>query len=524
MTMPAGLLGDITTASPAEVSRRFQQIITATDWAPATQLFDMLFADLVDQAYQAPRLFTYVDLFAGAGGSSIGLTMAGGQLLFAANHSQTATDTHARNFRNAAHECADLDHYDMRKLPYADILWGSPICTEISPSAGRARRRKPTQQIHPGQAQLLEEAGPVDSTLYERTRATFLDIVRAAEARRFPIVVVENVPEAAIEWELFWWWVEGMIFLGYEWQILCVSAAHVGDETNPHAAQRRNRMYVVFNFKGVPKPDMEPRPASICDDCGPVQGVQHWKRPEGVPTASGRLLRVGNYGPRSGQYFYRCPNQPCGRPVAPIERPAATIIDWSDVGYPIGERAARGDRPLVDNTLNRILRGMREQHRPAVSAASPYQAGASWQRLITAGVTPLIDTMRNHAVPLPAGRDPLTTVTTARHHALVVPYYRTGVAKAAHRHPFDTVTTKDRFALACPADVGDVTMDDVMRASYRLTRPEESARAQRFPRVYEIVGNDTEIRLQVGNAVASNVAQMIGQRCAAVLNRTAAHV
>ena len=47
----------------------------------------------------------------------------------------------------------------------------------------------------------------------ERTRATFHDVIRATEVHRYTAVIVENVPDVVTEWELFDWWVEGMVRL-----------------------------------------------------------------------------------------------------------------------------------------------------------------------------------------------------------------------------------------------------------------------------------------------------------------------
>lgn len=90
--------------------------------------------------------------------------------------------------------------------------------------------------------------------------------------------------------------------------------------------------------------------------------------------------------------------------------------------------------------------------------------------------------------------------------------------------PFGTVATRDTFGLASPQINHKITMDDVMRAKYRMIKADEAALSQRFPRFYDITGNEGERMAQVGNAVPTNVAQMIGQRIAVALNRTAAHV
>lgn len=63
----------------------------------------------------------FTDIFAGAGGSSIGLVAAGLNLKLAANHSRRAITTHAENFVHAEHLIADVTNYDMRKLPRTQV-------------------------------------------------------------------------------------------------------------------------------------------------------------------------------------------------------------------------------------------------------------------------------------------------------------------------------------------------------------------------------------------------------------------
>src|SRR2546429_4946542 len=118
---------------------------------------------------------TFTDIFCGAGGSSIGLAAAGFELKLAANHWERAIQTHAANFTKAEHLCADVNNYDMRRLPKASVLWASPICTEISPAGGRKRSR--------GQGSLFEGEQLPDEA-FERTRATAWDVIRATEAWR----------------------------------------------------------------------------------------------------------------------------------------------------------------------------------------------------------------------------------------------------------------------------------------------------------------------------------------------------
>jgi DNA (cytosine-5)-methyltransferase 1 len=573
------LLGPLDGLTADQINRRFQKIVAAVEWGHLPVLEDGAFAAIVKELQSRPRLFTFVDLFCGAGGSSTGLTMAGGLLLFAANHSRRNIATHSANYPGAEHACADLNHYDMRNIPAgADVLWASPICTELSPAGGTGGSTKKRNRVRPEQGELLK-FGPVAEEEFIRTRATFHDVIRATEVHNFKYVLVENVVEAAWKWRLFGWWLDGMVFLGYGYQIISVSAAHVGDALNPHAPQRRDRMYVVFHRLDCPKPELEPRPVSWCDTCGQVEGVQVFKKPGGTLCASGRYFKVGKYGVRNGQYVYRCPNGACKHAiVTPLERPAAAVIDWTDLGTPIGERPA--DDPLSPNTIRRIERGMRLFAQPRQQGTDPAELayppfldanGGNWNtepvgvdrafRARTASeweglvcppflansnhtddraypvadrgfpaatvkignglVVPpgaFIATARNNVVPTSAW-EPFTGINAGgNHHGLVVPYNRTGVATTTGQ-PMPTQTTKDRCGLAVPAGP-DV---DVMQARYRMIQWHEQARAQRFPASYQWTGNAGERTAGAGNAVASNVACWIGQGIAAALNRTAAH-
>ncbi|WP_020578904.1 DNA cytosine methyltransferase [Actinopolymorpha alba] len=298
---------------------------------------------------------TFTDIFCGAGGSSIGLASAGFELKLAANHWARAIETHSANFTDAEHLCADVNNYDMRRLPTTDVLWASPICTEVSPAGGRRRKGQAHKRTKPAPGQIdLLEFGPISQAGYERTRATFHDVIRATEVHRYKAILVENVVEVASEWELFDWWVNGMLLLGYEVQFVSVSAAHIGGGTIPYAPQWRDRLYLVFTRKGIPLPDVDPRPVAWCSSCDEdVEAFQSWKKP-------GR--RIGKY---RAQYDYRCPSHR-RQTVEPYVLPAATAIDWSDLGTRIGDRK----RPLAAATMRRIQVGLDMFARASVVAVN----------------------------------------------------------------------------------------------------------------------------------------------------------
>jgi DNA (cytosine-5)-methyltransferase 1 len=392
---------------------------------------------------------TYTDIFCGAGGSSIGLTEAGLTLKLAANHWDRAIETHSANFRDAEHLCADVSNYDMRRLPRTRVLWASPICTENSPAGGRKRRPK-------GQLDMFEESGHVPGAGMERTRATFHDVIRATEVHRYDAVIVENVTEAA-DWELFDWWLGGMVLLGYNYQFASVSSAHIGSDENPYAPQWRDRLYIVFTRKGIPLPDVSPRPLAWCPVCvAEVYALQSWKRPE--------RPKIGKYG---RQYVYVCPNTTCAHAVAePFVLPAVSAIDWSDLGTRIGDRK----RPLALNTLRRVSVGLEMfGPQPAIVRANAHDpAGSAYVRARPAFGSPLstVTTTRDEALATPpffamlrgphnAPRgvdEPLATVTTGRNHGLVVPlggYNRTSELTTTDE-PFRTRVVRDTDALVSP--------------------------------------------------------------------------
>ncbi|MEU2558414.1 DNA cytosine methyltransferase [Streptomyces longispororuber] len=494
-----------------------------------------------------------IDLLCGAGGSSTGLVEAGYELILGINHWQLAIDTHAANHRNADHACIDISGFPMRYLPNADVLWASVICTEISPAGGR--RRETHQMDLLDLIDAGEEFEALTKDAFERTRVTGWCVVRAAEAKRFKAIIVENVVEFGLDWILFPKWLEAMELLGYQYQIVCVSSAHIGDDDNLRAPQWRDRMYVVFTLKTMRKPDLEPRPLAPCVECGQdVHAIQSW-HVEGV--------RIGKY---RRDYIYRCPHTRCRHAmVEPYVRPASDIINWHDLGTRIGDRK----KPLGETTMDRIRAGLAKfPHRPSSITlthgkdgtdrayavedrplptrtvkqgdALLVPTGGSWntdpapldvplrtrttresEALVT--VDPFIVEFRNHATARPAS-NPLSSVTAQGNHhglvthagrvperarnTLVVPYRKAAVKTAAE--PIHTLSTRDSAALVRGAP-------DINDCYFRMLKPREQLEGQRFPAKYVVYGTQAEQTMQAGNAVSVNVARWIGKRLEPVL-------
>jgi DNA (cytosine-5)-methyltransferase 1 len=106
--------------------------------------------------------------------------------------------------------------------------------------------------------------------------------------------------------------------------------------------------------------------------------------------------------------------------------------------------------------------------------------------------------------------NPLGSITTHDHHALVIPYRKGVHPHVVDQEPLGTQTTKTSEGLLRP-------QLDIMDCYYRTLRSHEHLAAQRFTRDYVVVGNEGQRTLQAGNAVAVNCARFIGERLMAVL-------
>jgi len=191
---------------------------------------------------RAPIERTAIDLFAGGGGSSLGLTAAGFEILAAANHWPTSVRTHELNHPHTQHFTANLAETDFRLFPRARFAWGSPSCVWHARAGGR---KKPPAEVE----QLRADAGAI-------SRATAFAIVEAAEVWGFDGVIVENVQEFA-DWTLFDAWRGLMHALGYQSQTVVLDSATVGPVP---VAQHRKRLYVVFTRAGNVDLSLDPAP------------------------------------------------------------------------------------------------------------------------------------------------------------------------------------------------------------------------------------------------------------------------
>lgn len=213
-----------------------------------------------------------IDLFAGAGGFSTGATMAGVQVVWAANHWPAAVQVHANNHPNTIHLCQDLQQADWTQVPAHDLLMASPACQGHSRARGKER-------LH-----------------HDAQRATAWAVISAAECHRPASVLVENVPEFA-KWALFPAWCSAMGALGYALSPMILDAADHG------VAQHRRRLFIVCTRGKHPVELSLPNrdhigAASIIDfDSG------KWSSINKLGRSVSTLTRIANGRARFGQRF-----------------------------------------------------------------------------------------------------------------------------------------------------------------------------------------------------------------------------
>jgi DNA (cytosine-5)-methyltransferase 1 len=289
------------------------------------------------------------DIFCGAGGSSLGLEFVccpycGRSLIRvtqAINHWDLAVLAHNANFPHADHDVHDVEEIPPSRFRRTQLLWASPECVNHTNCKGK------------------RDAGPEA----QRSRATFKDIVRFTAYHRYDVVIVENVVEARLWCEhencacgaAFDAWFRAMLDEGYEGQVV-----YFNSQFALPTPQSRDRMYVIFWRRGLPRPDLGFRPMSWCSNCQEVvRGVQTWK-PASRGSARETVREWGRYG---AQYIYACPNAGCGRPVSPAVVGARSIIDFSLPIERIADKPARacsacGRRhPVACKTRRRITAG-----------------------------------------------------------------------------------------------------------------------------------------------------------------------
>lgn len=238
-----------------------------------------------------------IDLFAGLGGFSAGAELAGVDVVWAANHWQSAVDIHAANHPGAAHACQDLHQTNWRDVPAHDLLLASPCCQGHSRARGK------------------DNGNPQ----HDASRSTAWSVVSAAEYHRPAFAVIENVPEFT-QWSLYPAWCAAMDALGY-----CLTPTIV-DAADHGVPQHRERLFIVAVRAArplmlrLPKREHVPASSFIDFDAGKWSPID---RPGRAP-ATLRRVAAGrrSFGDRFVMPYYGGGSGLTGRSIG---RPIGTI-------------------------------------------------------------------------------------------------------------------------------------------------------------------------------------------------------
>ncbi|MEQ5834195.1 DNA cytosine methyltransferase [Marinobacter sp. NFXS9] len=291
------------------------------------------------------------DLFAGGGGASTGYEIGTDQPIhFAINHDEDAISQHEANHPGARHYHSDVFEVDpvvvVRDFNGRPIghLHASPDCTDHSQAAGGQPRKKAIRSlawvIHKWAGrvrprvitmenveQMLNWAPLVAKRCRTTGRVVKLDGSIAAPGERVPVQEQYLVPDKRRKGHNWRHFVDGLRAMGYTVQWRTMRACDYG------AATTRERLFLQARCDG--QPIVWPKPTYS----------EH---------------------PKAGQKKWR---------------PAADIIDWSIPAPSIFTRK----RPLADNTLRRIAKGIQkfvlDSADPFIIPIANYGAGESVQSI-----------------------------------------------------------------------------------------------------------------------------------------------
>lgn len=432
-----------------------------------------------------------IDGFAGGGGASCGLKMAGIEVTIAINHDPAAIRMHTVNHPKTLHLTEDIFQVDLVKYldpdDTVDVMWASPDCTSHSKAKG-GQPRELGLRILPWAVyrlckQILTITGHLPSMLF---------MENVEEIQEWGPLNKKGQPIQSKKGREYRRFITSMKKIGFKFESRILVAADFGAPTT------RKRWYAVFRSDG--KAIRWPEPT-------------HSKDPGGM------------------------------FPLKPWV-PVADVLDFTDLGSSIFERS----KPLADATLRRIANGIRK-----FIAENPHPYFLTDQQSLpfliqyhsetTAGDVrgqtvsePLktIDTSNRYALvsvfitkfyKTGTGQEvtePLHTITTSPGHfglvsVFLIKYYGTGNGQTVSE-PLATITTKDRFGMVSTIMLQDGEKYAIADIRMRMLKPEELKLAQGFPKDYiidhDIDGNPYPISEQVakiGNSVVPIMAMLIAK-------------
>jgi len=222
------------------------------------------------QDLHARGLRIAADLFAGAGGLSLGLEMSGWRVVVGVDHDPESVETHRHHFGGLAldWDLSDSDKVEeiarLIRAAGVELLAGGPPCQPFS-KAGRSKIR---HRVREGLRDPYDER--------RELWRSFLEVVRLATPRA---VLMENVPDMALDREMFI-----LRTIVHELEVMGYSVEERVVETSKYGVpQHRQRLILVALANGTSFtwPTEVPSKVSVWNAIGDLPQVEGGWRPEG---------------------------------------------------------------------------------------------------------------------------------------------------------------------------------------------------------------------------------------------------
>lgn len=459
----------------------------------------------------APEII--VDNFAGGGGASCGIELALGRHVdIAVNHDPEAVAMHAMNHPQTEHHCEsvwDVDPLDLVKGRPVGLAWFSPDCKHFS----KAKGGKPRDKKIRGLAWVAMRWAAL-----VRPRVIFLENVE--EFQTWGPVLTDGNPCPKRKGDTFRSFVHQLQEKGYavEWREL--RACDYGAPTI------RKRLFLIARCDG--KPIVWPEPTHGAPGSAAVKARQlkpwrtaaeciDWSIP--CPSIFERARPLAEATQRRIARGLRRYVIDAATPFVVKLPPSVTAPILTECANASGQRSFRADEPLrtqcaevkgghfalASATLIQTGYGERRGQAPRAPGLDKplgtVVAGGAKHALVSAFLAKHYG--GNYDGPGVGLREPMSTVTTVDHHALVaaqlggsdaspatghvnevraflVKYYSEGGQDQDCRDPMHTIPTKDRLGLVTVAGAARQIADIGMR----MLVPPELYRAQGFPNSY----------------------------------------
>ncbi len=450
----------------------------------------------------------FIDLFAGAGGTSTGAHLAGANVVACVNHDTNAIKSHTLNHPNIKHFTEDIRDFavvlklkamveEIRKKDSKAIvvLWASLECTNFSNAKGGLPRNADSRTLAEHLYMYIDELNP-----------QYLIIENVREFMAWGDLDEKGKPVSKDKGRLYNKWVSNITQRNYSYEYRLLNAADFGAYTS------RIRYFGVFSQTGhtytFPTPTHHKQGKN---------GLEKWKA-------------------------------------------VKEVLNFEDEGQSIFNRK----KPLVENTLKRIYAGLikfvangeqnfllkynsmsRNGKYKAPGINNPCPVVSTQNRI---GLVSLNFLMKNYSghpkskcisTNAPAG-----TITTVDHHScvtvkkasdclskkrhfLVNPQYSskgssiekpcfTLIARMDKQPPYLLTTNNGAAAIANKTDsIMTLKIKMFMRIygisdiKVRMLRIPELLQIQGFPKDYDLLGTQAEQKKYIGNAVEVNCAKAL---------------